>query len=304
MEIKNVTVAGAGVLGSQISWQVAFNGFKVIVYDAFEKGIGICKDFHKNYAVLFENSMGINKEKIEQTFSNISYTSNLKEAIENADILSESIPEIIDIKKKFYSDLSKFAPEKTIFTTNSSTMIPSMFAAETGRPEKFLALHFANPVWKANIAEVMVHEKTDKKYFDIVLNFAKNIGMIPIPIYKEQHGYVLNSLLVPLLKAARTLLYRGVSDPESIDKTWMISTGAKIGPFGIIDMVGMDTVYNIALMNAKINNDEESLKMAEYCKKNYIDKGKKGIKTGEGFYKYPNPAYQRPDFLSPNDKKN
>ena len=99
--------------------------------------------------------------------------------------------------------------------------------------------------------------------------------MVPIPIYKEQSGYVLNSLLVPLLKAARTLLFRGISDPYSIDRTWMISTGAKIGPFGIIDMVGMDTVYNIALRNAKLNNDEESLRMAEYCKKNFIDKGKR-----------------------------
>ncbi len=108
-------------------------------------------------------------------------------------------------------------------------MIPSMFEEESGRPEKFLALHFANPVWKANIAEVMIHKNTDEKYFKIVLDFAKNIGMVHIPIYKEQPGYVLNSLLVPLIKAARTLLFKGISDPESIDRTWMISTGAKIG---------------------------------------------------------------------------
>ncbi|GAB6189002.1 3-hydroxyacyl-CoA dehydrogenase [Marinitoga arctica] len=300
MEIKNVMIAGAGVLGSQVAWQVAFNGFNVIVYDAFEKGIEAGKEFHKQFAKLFEEKKGATKEEIEDTFSRLNYTTNLKEAVENADLVSESIPEVEEIKKNFYTELSKYAPEKTIFTTNSSTMLPSMFAEYTGRPEKFLALHFANPVWDANIGEVMMHDKTDKQYFDIVLKFASDIGMIPIPIYKEQPGYVLNSLLVPLLKAARTLLFRGISDPYSIDKTWMISTGAKIGPFGIIDMVGMDTVYNIALRNGKLNNDEESLKMAEYCKKNYIDKGKKGIKTGEGFYKYPNPAYQDPEFLSVN----
>ncbi|BBE31018.1 3-hydroxybutyryl-CoA dehydrogenase [Tepiditoga spiralis] len=297
MEINNVMVAGAGVLGAQIAWQVAFNGFNVVVYDAFEKGLEGGKEFHKKFAKLFEEKKGATKEQIDSTLSRLSYTTNLEEAVKNADLVSESIPEVSEIKKTFYSNLSKVAPEKTIFTTNSSTMLPSMFANETKRPEKFLALHFANPVWDANIGEVMMHDKTDKKYFDIVLNFAKDIGMIPIPIYKEQPGYVLNSLLVPLLKAARTLIFKGISDPQSVDKTWMISTGAKIGPFGIIDMVGMDTVYNIALRNGTIGNDTESLKMAEYCKKNYIDKGKKGIKTGEGFYKYPNPAYQDPNFL-------
>jgi 3-hydroxyacyl-CoA dehydrogenase len=297
MEIRKVTIAGAGVLGSQISWQVAFHGFEVSVYDAFEEGIEGGKEFHKKFAELFKQR-GVSQEKIDSTLSLLTYTTNLKEAVKDADLVSESIPEVFEIKKAFYSKLSEYSPEKTIFTTNSSTMLPSMFAEETKRPEKFLAMHFANPVWDANIAEIMVHPKTDEKYFQIVLGFAKSIGMVPIPIYKEQPGYVLNSLLVPLLKAARTLLFKGISDPYSIDRTWMISTGAKIGPFGIIDMVGMDTVYNIALRNAKINNDEESLKMAEYCKKNYIDKGKKGVKTGEGFYKYPNPAYKDPNFLS------
>lgn len=297
MEIKNVTIVGAGVLGSQIAWQTAFNGFNVTVYDVFEKGIEASKEFHKNFAEIFINQRGASQKQIDDANSRLNYTTDLAEAVKDADLTSESIPENLDVKKAFYKKLAKIAPEKTIFTSNSSTMVPSMYAEETGRPEKFLALHFANPVWDANIGEVMMHEGTNPKYFDIVLDFAKNIGMIPIPIMKEQSGYVLNSLLVPLLSVSQNLFFNGVSDFESIDKTWMKSTGAKVGPFGIIDMIGMNTVYNIALMNGTKNNDKKMIERANRIKTEFIDKGKFGKSSGEGFYKYPNPKYQNSDFL-------
>ncbi len=298
MEIKNVMIAGAGVLGSQIAWQTAFHGFNVVVYDVFEKGIDDSKNFHKKFAEIFKTQRGASQNEIEQCFARISYSTNLQEAIQNIDLVSESVPEKLEIKQSFYKELAKLAPEKTIFTSNSSTLLPSMYAAETGRPEKFLALHFANPVWDANVGEVMMHAGTDPHYFEVVLNFAKAIGMVPIPIKKEQSGYVLNSLLVPLLSIAQGLHFNGVSDYESIDKTWMISTGAKIGPFGIIDMVGMQTVYNIAMMNGMKTNNKLQIERANLIKTEWIDKGKLGISSGEGYYKYPNPRYADPDFLT------
>ncbi len=298
MTIKNVVIAGAGVLGSQIAWQTAFHGFNVTVYDVFDKGIETSKDFHNKFAELFETERGATHKEIDATMARLSYTINLEEAVKDADLVSESVPEKLEIKKSFYKDLAKFAPEKTIFTSNSSTMLPSMYAQETGRPEKFLALHFANPVWDANVGEIMMHAGTDKQYFDIVIKFAKDIGMVPIPIHKEQSGYVLNSLLVPLLSAGQHLFFEGISDFESIDKTWMISTGAKVGPFGIIDMIGMQTVYNIALMNGTKTNNKAMIDRANRIKEEWIDKGKTGIASGEGFYKYPNPAFRDPDFLS------
>jgi len=297
MKLKNITVAGAGVLGSQIAWQTAFKGFNVIVYDPYVEAIEKSKDFHKKYAQLFMEQRNASQQQIDETMNRLSYSSNMKEAVRDADLISESVPEVMDIKKSFYNELAKMAPEKTIFTTNSSTMLPSSYAEETGRPEKFLALHFANPVWDANVGEVMMHSGTDPKYFDIVMDFAKEIGMVPIPIHKEQPGYVLNTLLVPLLSSAQHLYFNGVSDYESIDKTWMISTGAKYGPFGIIDMIGLQTVYHIALMNGKKTNNKEMINRAETIKKEFIDKGKLGVSSGEGFYKYPNPKYREAGFL-------
>ena len=175
--------------------------------------------------------------------------------------------------------------------------MPSDYAYTTGRPEKFLALHFANGIWDANVGEVMGHPGTDKKVFARVVEFAREIGMVPIPIYKEQNGYVLNSLLIPLLNAAGNLFVNGVTDIESIDKTWMISTGTKMGPFGIMDIIGMQTMYNIDKLWGEKLGDESMLKRASIIKKEYIDKGKMGMSSGEGFYTYPNPSYADPDFL-------
>jgi len=189
------------------------------------------------------------------------------------------------------------APEKTIFTTNSSTILPSEIVSAVDRPERFLALHFANGIWDANIAEVMGHAGTDAVVFEQVVEFARSIGMVPVPIHKEHQGYVLNTLLIPLLSAAGTLYTKGVADFQSIDKTWMISTGSKMGPFGIMDIIGMQTIYDIEMLLGEKFSDKAMLARAEFFKSNFIEQGKLGVKSGEGFYKYPNPAYRDPGFL-------
>ncbi|NOR75875.1 MAG: 3-hydroxyacyl-CoA dehydrogenase [Draconibacterium sp.] len=297
MEIKNVMIAGGGTLGSQIAWQTAINGFNVIVYDAFEKGIEANKEFHKSFAELFLSERGASQEEIDATFARLSYTTDLGKSVKDADIVNESIPEKIEIKKAFYTELGKVAPEKTIFTTNSSTTLPSDYAEFTGRPAKFLALHFANGIWDSNVGEVMGHSGTDKDIFERVVQFAREIGMVPIPLHKEQNGYVLNTLLVPLLNAAFELLMNGVTDHESIDKTWMISTGVKRGPFGDADLIGMQTLYNVDMLWGEKLGNQTMLDRAAMIKKEYIDKGKMGVSSGEGFYKYPKPAFEDPDFL-------
>lgn len=143
----------------------------------------------------------------------------------------------------------------------------------------------------------MGHPVTDPKVFDNVVAFAKAIGMVALPLHKEQPGYIVNSLLVPLLSAATNLLVNEVADVQTIDKTWMVATGAQLGPFGILDVVGITTAYNINKMAANATKDPLKIKTVEYFKENFIDKNKLGIVTGEGFYKYPNPAYKDKDFL-------
>lgn len=297
MNYKNITVAGSGVLGSQIAYQTAFHGFQVSVYDINDEALELAKERIKKLKPRYQEDLKATQEEVDAAYDRLSFHSDLAEAVKDADLVIEAVPERVEIKVDFYKKMAAVASDKTVFVTNSSTLLPSQFAEATRRPEKFLALHFANEIWKNNTAEVMKHPGTDMQYFDQIIEFAKAIGMVALPLYKEQPGYILNSLLVPFLEAAQMLLVKEVSDPETIDKTWMIATGAPLGPFAILDVVGIRTAYNITLAKAEATGNEEFMKLAELLKREYIDKGKLGRETGEGFYKYPNPSFAQPGFL-------
>ncbi len=300
MDIKNVTVVGAGVLGSQIAFQAAFFGFKVTLYDINDEAVKAGQEKLQKLVPIYADYF--NNEKLAQeTLNKIKITSDLEASLKDSDLMIEAIPELFNIKVDFYKSVANLAPEKTIFATNSSTMMPSQFREYTGREEKFLALHFANEVWKNNTGEVMGHDRTHEQYVQDVLTFAAEIGMIPIHVKKEQPGYVLNSLLVPLLQAAEQLYAHGIADIETIDRTWMAATGAPLGPFAILDVVGLNTAYNIATASASANPAMHAV--AEMLKKDYVDKGNLGTSTGEGFYKYPNPSYREENFVKKTMKK-
>lgn len=294
MDIKNVTVIGSGVLGSQIAFQIAYSGFKVTVFDINDEALVKAQRSMVTLTKSYERDMEVTDLELKEALSNLIYTTNLETASKEADLIIEAIPEIKELKINLYKQLATIAPESTIFATNTSTFLPSDFAAETGRPDKFLALHFANQIWLNNTAEIMGTAETDPDVFETIVAFSKNIGMIPLPLYKEQRGYILNSLLVPLLKSAEDLLVNEVANPETIDKTWMIATKSPRGPFGILDIVGLNTAYNIALSK----DTDDSKKIAHFLKENYLDKGHLGIQSGQGFYTYPNPSYLEKDFLT------
>lgn len=311
MEIKNVVVAGGGVLGSQIAFQTAYKGFNVKVWlrsegsikraqpkfdrlkdiyldtleamktnkDAYARGLADSKD-------LTDKEIDELKEKAINAHASIELVSTYKEAFEDADLVIEAIAEIPEEKSNLYKEIAQYLPEESIIVTNSSTLLPSDFAKDTGRPEKYLALHFANEIWRNNTAEVMGHPNTEEKYYNQVVQFAKDISMIPLKLNKEQPGYILNSMLVPFLTAAESLLANDVADAKTIDLTWKMGTGAPKGPFEIIDIVGLTTAYNIVSMKPDANDPESTNGKIAAILKKYIDQGKTGVNAKEGFYKY------------------
>lgn len=314
MKIKNVVVAGGGVLGSQIAFQAAYAGFDVTIWLRSEGSIKRCQpklDHLKEIYTETINKMAtkegqtkeiwargiaefdsFNKDeclnRVDNAYSNIKLELDLKKAVSNADLVIESMAENQDEKIAFYKKMAPLLPEKTLVVTNSSTLLPSKFAKFTGRPEKFLSFHFANSIWKNNMTEVMAQKFTKKENFDLICEFAKEMRMIPLPVLKEKSGYLLNSMLVPLLFSAMDLYVNGISDPESIDKAWLLGTGAPKGPFQILDTVGLKTAHDIVMMYIKIPSflAPYNFKGIEKILKKYIDEGKLGISTGEGFYKY------------------
>lgn len=226
------------------------------------------------------------KARADAALNNITFTLSYEEAARDCDLVIEAIAENPEEKIAFYTELAKHLPEKTIIATNSSTMLPSAFAQHTGRPEKYLALHFANEIRRNNTAEVTGHPETSKQAYDDVAEFAETISMIPLKLQKEQPGYILNSLLVPFLSAAEALLATGVADCETIDKAWMLATGAPLGPFRILDIVGLTTAYNIGIMDPRSKDPSTVQGKVAALLKGYIDEGKTGVNAGEGFYKY------------------
>lgn len=291
--MKNISIIGGGVLGSQVAFQSAFFDCNVVMYARTEDSVKRIQEKLAKLVPIYGAYFN-NPEKAQTAHDTIKISMDMSEVLADSDVMIESIAENLEAKQKLYESIQGIAPEKTIFLTNSSTMMPSAFRDFTDRPDRFLALHFANSIWQNNIAEVMSHDTTDPKYNQIVMEFAKQINMVPILVKKEQPGYILNSLLVPLLQSAEMLLANGVGDVETIDRTWMIATGAPVGPFAMLDVIGLTTAYNISLQ-ASLKNPH--LQGVTDMLKAYIDAGKLGVATGEGFYKYPNPSYKASDFL-------
>ncbi|WP_458403518.1 3-hydroxyacyl-CoA dehydrogenase [Methanobrevibacter sp.] len=311
MSIKKVVVAGGGVLGSQIALQSAYCGFDVTIWLRSEGSIERAKPKLERFKNIYVDTLeqmktdaaaycrGLSKKtdlteeeidklktQAQDAYDSLTLTTSYEEAAKDADLIIEAIAENPEQKIAFYQELAKYMEDKTILVTNSSTLLPSMFAEYTGRPEKYLSLHFANTIWQNNTAEVMGHPGTEQEYYDQVVQFAEDINMIPLKLKKEQPGYILNSLLVPFLNAGQALLANDVADFETIDKTWILATGAPAGPFHILDIVGLTTAYNIIIMNPESQDPETTPGKIAKMLKEKIDAGETGINAGKGFYEY------------------
>ncbi|MBR6237189.1 MAG: 3-hydroxyacyl-CoA dehydrogenase [Firmicutes bacterium] len=319
MELKKVTIIGGGVLGSQIGLMAAYVGKDVTFWLRSEGSVertlpklkrygelmitdlltakaligspigkfvypkGLIRDWESATAESIDKLVTDAKERFE---NNVHIELDLGKALGDADVVIEAMAEDPQAKIDIYTKMKDLMAEKTILLTNSSTLLPSMFAEYTGRPEKYLALHFANTIWKNNTAEVMGHPGTCPDIYNETVKFADEINMIPLQLHKEQPGYILNSMLVPFLSAAQALLATGVADFETIDKTWELATGAPAGPFKILDIVGLETAYNINLMKPETQVEGSVSNLIGKMLKEKIDKGETGVNAGKGFYDY------------------
>ena len=316
---KKIVVAGGGVLGSQIAYQAAYCGFDVTIWLRSEGSIGRCQPKLDNLKKTYIDALNLMADPVKGEANwclglaevgkfdldeclkkveniDVKLELDMAKAVKDADLVIESMAENADDKIKFYTTLAPLLDEKTVVVTNSSTLLPSAFAKYTGRPDKYLSMHFANSIWKNNVAEIMVQDKTDKKFFDMICEFANEIRMLALPVLKEKSGYLLNSMLVPFLLSGLDLYANGISDPESIDLAWTKGTGAPKGPFKIFDTVGLTTALNIVNQYQKVPGLFKpmlSKMMMPYNFKGmkailekYIAEGKLGMSSGEGFYKY------------------
>ncbi len=292
MAIKNVTVLGAGVLGAQIALVTANHDFNVVSWDINDEALqAASKRFDTFGKQMVEELPDVSDESMSAARGRLRLSSDLEDAVREADLIIEAVPEKLEIKKDVWERAGKAAPDSAILATNTSTLLPSLFAESTGSPERFLALHFANHIWLQNTAEVMPHAGTDPKYVDIVAEFAENIGMVPVKLKKEQPGYILNTLLVPFLEAGQYLLANDVAEPADIDKDWRNSTGSPRGPFEVMDVVGLRTVLAVSQLK---KDPAPWVGTLQKTLTDMIADGRIGVEAGRGFFTY-NEKGQRVD---------
>ena len=295
-DIRRVLILGSGTMGQQIGLLCALKGFDVVLYDLNQEILDKAMERIGRKAKKMVKMNQYTEIQADQAVARIVTTTDPETAAKDVDIINESVPEDPVLKGKIFAQFDKLCREDTIFTTNTSSLLPSQFAEASGRPDRLCALHF-HDTSMTNVVDVMPHPGTSAETMALVKAFAEKLDQVAIVLTKEHNGYVFNNMFMALLDSALGLASKDVTSVKEIDRAWMGVMHTFIGPFGLMDSVGLDTVYKITDYWAQKLNSPKAKANAAFLKK-FVEQGKLGLKTGEGFYTYPNPEYIQPNFVS------
>jgi len=282
-DIKNILILGSSTLGLRVGLAAAINGYKVVIYDVNKTSFIQAKKTQETIMYMLVTEQRLDKNRVEEIKAAISWTTDPAIAAANADLVNESVTENIDIKKEVWKQFGELCPAHTLFTTNTSYLLPSMFADITGRPDRFCALHF-HDVFYANVVDVMPHPTTVPWMIPLLADFGKSLGQTPVIMKKESPGYIFNSMLMALLGAAGALVTYDISDIENVDRSWMGNFKMPKGPFGIMDEIGLETAWHVV----KNFTDAKSVKFTQLLE-GYVKQGKLGKKNRRRILYLPKP---------------
>ncbi|KYG74750.1 3-hydroxybutyryl-CoA dehydrogenase [Roseivirga ehrenbergii] len=290
-DINKVLILGAGTLGLRVGLQCAISGFETTIYDISEKALDTAIKTQASILKMLIRNEKLTEAQAEEAKGRLTFTTDPEAAADDADFLSESVTENLELKRKVWAKFGALCPEKTLFTTNTSYLLGSQIADASGRPERFCNFHF-HDVFYSNVVDVMPHAGTASWINDLLMELGEKLWQTPVFVQKENTGYIFNYMLMALLGAAGSLRTLDIGSIEDIDRSWMGNFKMEMGPFGILDTVGLDTAWHITSSQP----DKKSQAFAALLK-SYIDAGKLGVKTGEGFYTYPNPRFKEEGFV-------
>ncbi|MFX1289184.1 MAG: 3-hydroxyacyl-CoA dehydrogenase family protein [Promethearchaeota archaeon] len=273
MEIRKVGIVGAGFTGKQIAAQTALNNFIVNVYDLNST---ILEDAEKYIRGVLK------RNKRLDAIQNVLYYSDIVKALKGVDLVIEAVPENLELKKKVFSQIDIMAPAHTIIGTNSSSYPVSKIESAVKRKDKVLNLHFYPPIPTRPMVDIMRGSETSDETFEIGKNWIISIGCEPIVVKKECLGFVFNRIWHTARREALNMWDKGYADIETIDTAWKIFTGMKMGPFVLMDGIGLDTVYAVQMSYFEESGDPRD--KPPDALKQMVDNGELGMKTGKGFY--------------------
>ncbi len=289
--VRTVAVLGAGVMGHGIAEVAALSGCDVNVYDVKEEFVDSGLDKIKWSVAKFVENKVIAQEKADETLDRIRGTTDLKEALREADLVIEAAPEDLDIKKGLFAKVDRLAAPEAVYASNTSTLPISEIAAAVERPGLFVGMHFFNPPPMMPLLEVVRGQGTSDETLSFAVAMGKRFGKEVVVCNKDVPGFIVNRVLGPLLNEAAWAVGRGETTVEAVDSMAVHGVGLPMGLFELADYSGIDTIYKAGV--AVSSRDPTNVEVAPLFKQ-MVDEKKLGRKSGEGFYTYKDGNWTRP----------
>lgn len=283
-EIKKVAVIGGGLMGRQIALNAAVNGFDTCLNDSFPAVLEKVAAWSKEYLdgrVAKGKMTGADAEAILKRFHLVP---KLEDAVGNADLVIEAVVEKLEVKKELFAKLDTVTKPSAILASNSSTFVPSLIAPVLKRPGRMANLHYFNPALQKDLVEVIIGPQSSPETIDALVEFAKRIEKTAIKVEKEIEGFIVNRLLGAINGEAWNLLENGFASAQDIDIGAKKGLGHPMGPFELMDFVGLDLILDIRTEKYKASGKEADRPPKTLVEK--VKQGHFGRKSGQGFYKY------------------
>ncbi|MDC0242222.1 3-hydroxyacyl-CoA dehydrogenase [Nitrosopumilus sp.] len=290
MSVKNITVLGSGVMGHGIAQVSATAGYNVVLRDIKQEFLDKAMEKIKWSLDKLVSKEKISKDEGDSIYARITPIVDLNEAVKNAELVIEVVPEIMDLKKSVYAELDKAAGPEVIFASNTSTLPITEIANTTSRPEKFIGIHFFNPPQLMKLVEVIPGEKTGQEITELTQEFVKSVNKQAVLCRKDVPGFIINRLFIPMVHEACFAQDRTNATLEEIDSAVKFKLGFPMGIFELADFTGMDVIHKATtemhLRDKKVINPHPTVEKM-------FDEKKLGQKSGEGYYKYSDDKYER-----------
>lgn len=286
IEIQRILVVGAGQMGNQIAMLCALGGYTTTLFDIDQDALQKSKNnlIERMDEWLVKKKLTVAEK--DAAFARLTFSNNMENVAEDADLVIEAIIEKLDVKRELFRELDRLTPEHTILATNSSTIVNSLLAEVTNRPEKVCNMHFFFPPLIMECVEIVMSDKTSEETVETVMAVCKEIGREGFLLRKEISGFITNRILGAINREAISLYEKGIADFKDIDRLVKKSLGHPLGPFELIDLTGVDVVYYVMQRQYAETGKEQDKPAA--CIWEKVNAGELGRKTGQGFYTYKN----------------
>lgn len=297
-DIRNILVIGNGLMGNQIACQCALYGKNVRIFVGLAEPSETVESIEKiqtDYLnMLIEKGM-ISRKRMKEGLGRITYHNDIERICQGIDLVSESVLESLDVKRKIWERFAPYLPTDAILTTNTSTLLPSDYADASGAPERFMAWHGHAPVFIQNYFDIMPHSGTDRTLISTMKEFSESIGLTYGVLTKETPGYLANNMLSAVFDVALHLWIHGAGSFQDIDRAWMAVRVYPIGPFGLLDKVGIRTARHVYAARKEQDNETAEI-IARFDR--MLAEGRSGCDVRKGFYDYPDAEFLRDDFVN------